>query len=221
MECAGKNKARIVPRLDLADTRSPVRSAVKTTRNDPGDAEGCGNCQHLAGRAAEVVADRRRDDGAANHLAPQIERLRHQPERAHCGACSRRRQATNRIADGSEHRRRQCGQYQQRGSRHPSDSEQAFTADSDDPFRAQRTADELQHTSAGTGCARTGIASTAAGLPLQAGSDVLGSVAEKVLPLPACEVIVNLPPWRSSTCLTIASPSPVPWVSRERLLSTR
>ena len=31
----------------------------------------------------------------------------------------------------------------------------------------------------------------------------------------------RVPPWRSRTCLTMARPRPVPWVSRERLLSTR
>src|SRR5450830_42296 len=43
----------------------------------------------------------------------------------------------------------------------------------------------------------------------------------KQLPSPGLESILRLARCRSNTCLTIASPSPVPWVSRERLLSTR
>ena len=48
-----------------------------------------------------------------------------------------------------------------------------------------------------------------------------GSTAANVLPLPISDCTSRCPPWRSNTCLTIASPSPVPPVSRERLLSTR
>lgn len=48
-----------------------------------------------------------------------------------------------------------------------------------------------------------------------------GKVTEKVEPLPTVLVMCNAAPWRCSTCLTIASPSPVPPVSRERLRSTR
>jgi hypothetical protein len=48
-----------------------------------------------------------------------------------------------------------------------------------------------------------------------------GSLAENVLPWPGCDLMSRVPWCRSSTCLTIASPRPVPPVSRDRLLSTR
>ncbi len=48
-----------------------------------------------------------------------------------------------------------------------------------------------------------------------------GSQARKVLPRPTSESTSSWPWCRISTCLTIASPSPVPPVSRERLRSTR
>ena len=43
----------------------------------------------------------------------------------------------------------------------------------------------------------------------------------KVLPTPSSLSIVNLPPCRCKACLTIASPSPVPPLERERPGSTR
>jgi len=49
----------------------------------------------------------------------------------------------------------------------------------------------------------------------------VGSTAEKVLPWPISDWTSRRPLWRISTCLTIARPSPVPPVSRDRLLSTR
>jgi hypothetical protein len=49
----------------------------------------------------------------------------------------------------------------------------------------------------------------------------LGKRAEKTLPLPGWEAIDRRPPWRASTCLTIARPRPVPPEAVERLLSTR
>lgn len=48
-----------------------------------------------------------------------------------------------------------------------------------------------------------------------------GNLAEKVLPLPGTDWIRSVPPWRASTCLTMASPSPVPPAAAERPLSTR
>jgi hypothetical protein len=48
-----------------------------------------------------------------------------------------------------------------------------------------------------------------------------GKVTEKTDPLPKTLAMSNVAPWRCSTCLTIARPSPVPPVSRERLRSTR
>ncbi len=48
-----------------------------------------------------------------------------------------------------------------------------------------------------------------------------GKVTEKVEPLPSSLVISSDAPWRCSTCFTMASPRPVPPVSRERLRSTR
>ncbi len=48
-----------------------------------------------------------------------------------------------------------------------------------------------------------------------------GKVTEKVEPLPSPLVISSDAPWRCSTCFTMASPRPVPPVSRERLRSTR
>ena len=48
-----------------------------------------------------------------------------------------------------------------------------------------------------------------------------GSQARKRLPRPASDSISSRPWWRISTCFTIASPNPVPPVSRERLRSTR
>jgi len=50
---------------------------------------------------------------------------------------------------------------------------------------------------------------------------IAGKMTEKVEPLPTVLVMRSAAPWRCSTCLTIASPSPVPPVSRERLRSTR
>ena len=43
----------------------------------------------------------------------------------------------------------------------------------------------------------------------------------KVEPVPGCSTAARAPPWLASTCLTIASPSPVPPVARERAGSTR
>lgn len=48
-----------------------------------------------------------------------------------------------------------------------------------------------------------------------------GNVIENVAPCPSTLTISSSAPWRCATCLTIASPSPVPPVSRERLRSTR
>jgi hypothetical protein len=48
-----------------------------------------------------------------------------------------------------------------------------------------------------------------------------GNRQVKQLPLPTSEEIVSSPSCRFTMCLTIASPSPVPPVSDERLTSTR
>ena len=48
-----------------------------------------------------------------------------------------------------------------------------------------------------------------------------GNQALKRLPLPGSLTISRCAWWRLSTCLTMASPRPVPPVSRERLRSTR
>lgn len=48
-----------------------------------------------------------------------------------------------------------------------------------------------------------------------------GSLAENVLPRPGADWMCSVPPWRASTCLTMASPSPVPPAAVERPLSTR
>jgi S-adenosylmethionine:tRNA ribosyltransferase-isomerase len=48
-----------------------------------------------------------------------------------------------------------------------------------------------------------------------------GSTMRNTEPLPGSLCISISPPWRCTTCLTIARPSPVPPVSRERLPSTR
>src|SRR5206468_4106426 len=48
-----------------------------------------------------------------------------------------------------------------------------------------------------------------------------GSRTSKVEPAASSLVTRTSPPWFSATCLTIASPSPVPPVSRDRARSTR
>lgn len=48
-----------------------------------------------------------------------------------------------------------------------------------------------------------------------------GKTSENVEPLPSSLTTCNSPPWRCATCLAMASPSPVPPDSRERLRSTR
>jgi hypothetical protein len=48
-----------------------------------------------------------------------------------------------------------------------------------------------------------------------------GKTSLNVEPLPGSLAMSSSPPWRCMTCLTIASPSPVPPDSRERLPSTR
>ena len=50
---------------------------------------------------------------------------------------------------------------------------------------------------------------------------VLGSVSVNVVPTPSVLLTVMLPPCRSTPCLTIDSPSPVPPILREWLLSAR
>ena len=42
-----------------------------------------------------------------------------------------------------------------------------------------------------------------------------------VVPLPSSLEALIVPPWSSTICLTMDSPSPVPPVARERALSTR
>lgn len=48
-----------------------------------------------------------------------------------------------------------------------------------------------------------------------------GSVSVNTEPSPGVLWMSNSPPWRPIACLTMAKPSPVPPVPRERLLSTR
>ena len=48
-----------------------------------------------------------------------------------------------------------------------------------------------------------------------------GNTIVKVDPFPGVDSIRSSPPLRLRTCFTMASPSPVPPVSRERPLSTR
>src|SRR5690606_22480459 len=50
---------------------------------------------------------------------------------------------------------------------------------------------------------------------------VAGNRTANLLPAPGRLVMSSVAWWRSTTCLTIASPSPVPPVARERLRSTR
>ena len=48
-----------------------------------------------------------------------------------------------------------------------------------------------------------------------------GNSARKVLPSPTCDSMASIAWWRNRMCLTMASPRPVPPVSRERPRSTR
>jgi hypothetical protein len=52
-------------------------------------------------------------------------------------------------------------------------------------------------------------------------SKVGRTISRKLEPLPGSLSMSISPPWRCTTCLTMDKPSPVPPVSRERLLSTR
>ena len=81
------------------------------------------------------------------------------------------------------------------------------------------------------GSARTDGQSPASAASLRVASDpwagtrertrTAGKTSRKVDPLPGSLSMSSSPPCRCMTCLTIASPSPVPPDSRERLLSTR
>jgi hypothetical protein len=66
------------------------------------------------------------------------------------------------------------------------------------------------------------VAGTAAQPPRDApAASAAGTRSRRREPAPGVLSMRSSPPWRCTTCLTIASPSPVPPVSRERLRSTR
>src|SRR5699024_699054 len=78
-----------------------------------------------------------------------------------------------------------------------------------------------QHPGHGTWSSPCLTGSVAGDSPPAAGSTWAGSSRVKVDPVPGRLHSVTTPLWFWATCLTIARPSPVPPVARERALSTR